>query len=672
MLNEATYPVASRGLATAFAEAELPATYAAQILNRFLNARGGYEKRQGMEQLGSRVPFAPLLTGIHELVDKEGNQTLFVSGNGTVYSFDGTSYSAVYSFGSNTARISSLQFDDKLVFYNGVDRNVYTTDGVAFQELIALIEEGLTSSGANATTLTDADITNWVSQTDVAPNDLVYNTTLNAYGLITAVTTAAVTHSTIGSAASGIGTATRNQGANDGYQIIDLVELNIVTAGATLDNVAVLGAGSSTTVVAVSGVNFASTEIRTGDIIYNTTRNAVTRVTTVSANVNVVSINGQVPGDSITLFKSAMPISTCIHAHYGRAYHIDARDQRKVRISGANDIEDMTTDAGTLDGITFNAGALQPVGEIFLWLTSFQRFLVIGGRRNMFVYQGTTPIGTDADFAPVGLFPQGLASARGMISIGNDVLFTTNDGVQALSVIDDQSNLTRGNVSEAIRPTLRELIDATPQEQIIATHYPGRSWFLLKVGSVIFNYTYSTAGQNAQGRSLPGGWSQFDGLFAQCQAYFVRQTGELICAGAGGLVYQFDTGVYSDAGQTFGTIYQTGWLSLEDPRRTVRRKQIHYIKPIIEAARSVYSVEAEAPFDAETTDTITVSATGASAPIGIGVVGETTIGGSSIQNVKYPIRVRGEVVRMTFTTNDANGPDILSRYTLYYNMLGKA
>lgn len=670
-LSEATYPVAPKGMATAFAEAELPTSYAASIKNRFLNARGGYEKRQGVVQRGNTIPSAPLITGNHELITKDGTSVKFASGQGVVYRYDGPGWTAVYTFTTTTARIKSTQFDNKLIFYNGSDRNVYTEDGTVFKELLALIEAGQTGASTSAAGLNDPDVTNWVTGTDVVANDLIYNTTLDAYGIITAVATAGLTNTTIGSAATGIGVASNNQGTGQGYQIIDMVELNIVTAGAILDNVATLGTGTATNVVAVSGVNFASTEIRVGDIIYNTTRNAVTKVTVVSANVNVVPITGQAAGDSVTLFKSAMPISNCIHTHYGRAYHIDARDQRKIRISGANDVQDMTTDSGTLDGITFNAGALQPVGEVFLWMTSFQRFLVIGGKRNMFVYQGTVPYGTGADFVPGGLFPQGLVTERGMISLGNDVIFTTSDGVQALSIISDQSNLTKGNISEAIRPTLRELIGDTPAEQIVATHYPSRSWLLLKIGSVMWCYTYSTASQDVQGRSLPGGWSMFDNIFAQCQSFFVEQDGTLVCGGAGGKVYTFDQGVFTDDGATYSTEYKTGWLTYEDPKRTKRRKQLHYISPIVEAARSVYTYYAESPFNAETTDTVTVSSTGASAPIGTAEVGGTEIGGSSVQNEKYPIRVRGEVVRITASTNDANGPDIISRYTLYYNMLGR-
>uniref|UniRef100_UPI00190FAF14 hypothetical protein n=1 Tax=Klebsiella pneumoniae TaxID=573 RepID=UPI00190FAF14 len=89
-------------------------------------------------------------------------------------------------------------------------------------------------------------------------------------------------------------------------------------AAGNLDNVATATTGTTTSVVAVSGVNFANTEIRTGDFVYNTTRAAVSIIGSVSANVNITKpISGQVSGDALAFFKSAMPIASWLHVHYG-------------------------------------------------------------------------------------------------------------------------------------------------------------------------------------------------------------------------------------------------------------------------------------------------------------------------------------------------------------------
>ena len=185
---------------------------------------------------------------------------------------------------------------DKLIFANGVDRNFYTDDaGNSFKELIALMETGQGSStSTSAASLSDSNITNWLSSTFVTTNDLVYNMTRDAYGIITAVTSGRVDHTSINTGSTGIGVATSGaQTTGDRYQIIDLVSLNVIPQSNGKDNFATLKSGSSTTTISVSGVNFANTETKAGDFIYNTTRNAVTKITTVSADLQVTSISGQ-------------------------------------------------------------------------------------------------------------------------------------------------------------------------------------------------------------------------------------------------------------------------------------------------------------------------------------------------------------------------------------------
>lgn len=84
MTKQVTYPIAPLGLATSFTESETPANFATKFRNRFINAAGGAEKRQGMTQTGSIVPGTPTLNGIHELVLPDGGEVLLVSGDGKI------------------------------------------------------------------------------------------------------------------------------------------------------------------------------------------------------------------------------------------------------------------------------------------------------------------------------------------------------------------------------------------------------------------------------------------------------------------------------------------------------------------------------------------------------------------------------------------------------------
>ena len=683
MLREANYPIAPRGRATSFTESEVPVEYALEMRNRFINSAGGAEKRQGIQQLGNSVSGAPSLNALHELVKPDGTEVLFVSGAGKIWRQDGDDWTEVYTGLDSSAVLQSVQMDDKLIFVNGVDRNIFTEDGTTFEELKAIIERGDAESATGTTQIVDTDVANWVTNSDAAVNDLVYNVSVGGYGVITALASATATHTTISTAGTGIGISVgQNPSSGDRYEVIDLVELNIIPTDGEDDNTGTAGTGTNATTVAVSGVNFLTTDIKVGDYIRNTTRSAVTQVSAVATALTVASVASQAAGDSLVFLKSAMPIAKRAHVHFGRLYMSDARDLRKVRISGAGNPEDMTTDAGTLDSSTVKFGALQPQGDSLVSMSSYQRFFIAAGKRNLFAFEGDEPIAdTSADsisFDVVGLFPQGIVSPESLVSIGNDMTFVTRDGVQSISLVADASTLGRSNLSEAIKTTLRDSIEDTAESQIIAWHYPKRSWLCLKVGSEIhvLNYTAFFGQDRVQGQGfltpLEGSWSVFDGKFARQNAYFVRRDGTLLCCGSEGKVYAFDQGTYDDDGEVYSTEYKTGWLTLDEPKRRVKTRQIHYIKPIIIAGGDItYTVRAEGNFDVDASDVATITASSASQPIGLFTIGEDVIGGAGIKNQKFPLRVRGEQCRITFTTEDAEGPDTLSRFTLYATVWGK-
>lgn len=685
---EATYQIAPNGLATSFSETELPLEYAARFRNRFINAAGGAEKRQGIVLLGEVIPGAPRIDGIHELIKADATAVLFASGSGKLWRFDDPSWIEVRS-GLSLNRLRSAQMNNRLIFCNGSDRNFYTEDGENFYPMEAIIESGVATSGTSAAVLVDSGITNWVSQTDVVANDLIYYLDLDAYGIITAVGTAALSHSPVASAgaltATGIGISPAGEPrAGTRYRIIDLVENNIIPTADpnNPDNVAILGPGSQSNVAAVSGVDFSTTGVAPGDYLYNSTRNGVALVTSVSGNINVTGISRtslQEAGDSVIFMKPAMPISSFLHVHYGRLYHIDARDRKKIRISGADDPSDMTTDAGTIDSNSFNFGALQPKGDALLSMASYQSFFAALGTQNLYLYSGVNPIPTtstsdDADFAPVSLFPQGGIAVGGLLSIGNDLCFVSHDGVQALNQVQDQNTLNRANLTEPIRKTLRQELKSEDRNEIQLIHYPQRSWLLLKVGSLVYCYNYSafvgqkTAPQEGDKVGM-GSWSLFDGKFARCHAFYNRADGTLVCGGDDGRVYEFDQDTYDDDGETIVTEYQTGWLKVEED---VRIKQGKYIKPQIQSGQNIdYTIRAEAPYAVESSDTIMITASGNSTPIGLFTIGAASIGAAPVSNEKYPLRWRGEAVRLTFMTDDTKGPDILGRYTLYGTMGGR-
>lgn len=682
MLQYTTYPIAPKGLATSFTETELPEEYATQFTNRFINAAGGAEVRQGILAYDATVPGGPNLTGLHEMLIGD-NSILFASAAGKIYklSSDETAWTTVYSDGDTTAIYKSFQMGKKFIFVNGVDRNIYTEDGETFHELEGIIEKGTLDSGTSQTGIAEADVTNWKTETLVQVNDIVYNATKKAYGIITVVATASVTHTNISTSAVGIGLATASQVAGDVYKIIDLVELNVIPNAIENDNVATCGNNSSSSIIVTAVPDWTKTEIRKGDFIRNTTKGWVTQVTAIATGALAIVRATASAGDSLIFMKAAMPIANRAHVHYGRSYMVDSRDDKRGVISGPNDPTDMTTDAGTLDSASLSFGTYQPTADRLVAFATFQRFLAICGLRNVFLFEGTTPIvdvtTKSVDFSPVGMFPQGVLNGDSVLTLGNDLAYISVDGIQAISLQSDASTLGRENLSEALRTTLRDEIAAANPNDIRLFHYPKRSWLCVKIGSKIYVYNYTpyfgaAVPQNAQFPSNKGSWSLFDGLFAQQNVYIVLSDGTLVCAGGSGKVYKFDQGTYTDDGTKYATKYRTGWLPMTaGNKRTPQNKQLHYIRPVINVGAPInYTISVESPFDAESADTRTITITPSQNTIGQAVIGQAKIGGSSVVDNKLSMRCRGKEVRITFTTEGGIGPDVLSRFTVFYTMHG--
>lgn len=675
-MNSVDYKLPQNGLGSDFSQYERPLTFAEIYTNRFRNITGGAERRPGMQRISDSISGSPNLTRMHEWVSNQGDETLLASDDfGTIWSFDGSATWTKAITGKSFVRQLSGQSGDKLIFVNGVDRNFYTDNGgQTFNELKAIITRGVTAGSTTTTNLVDSDVTNW---TGLANNDIVYNVTKNGYGIVVTIASAALTMTAIAAAGNGAGRTAVDQGPGDQYQIIDYVDLNILPqANGLSDNIGILTTGTTTTVIAVSGVDFSTTQIRTGDFVYNTTRGAISIIGSVSAMANLTAaITGQIAGDSIALFKSAMPIASWVHIHYGRCYYLDSRDQRRVVISAPDDPQDVTTFAQTLDSSSFQFGTQQPTGDVILTMTTFQGYFVAGGQKNLFIYKGNTPIKDSStstlDFEPIAFYPNGVYSRFGLGTNGSDLLHITTEGLQAINIGNISNTTIQNNVSNPIRSELLNAIESSTANNVQFTHYPRRAWLLVKVSDSVYvlntNPSYTDFGELQPVSS----WHLFAGKWAQQNHYFVRRNGDLLACGLGGLVYRMDASAATDDGVAIATDMVTAWLRLEEPQQTVRIKQGQYIKPVFESSPNVqYTINVVAGFDGYSSDSITVSA-GGNGQIGTAVIGTGAIGGGGYaQSNKHPFRWRGEQARIEFITESSATPDVITGFTLYGNITG--
>ena len=681
-MGERFYDIAKRGLATNFTETEIPVDYALRFRNRFINSAGGAEKRPGYVAVSGALPTQGTVTGLHEYVDNDGNETLFASAEGVIFRRETNTWTQVYAF-TTAAKVRSIQFGNRLVFWNGYDRQV-SIDSVSasFTKLDAVMETGLCAAGTSAAALTDSDIVDWTASTFVTTGDIVFNAKRGSYGIVTAVTSARVSHTPMSALALGFGSTSGVGGepsVGDAYKIFDTIELNVIDVDGVQDNVTTVTGGSATyvTVSADRVPDWLRTETRPGDILHNTTRNAATFISQVVSSGIFVSpgISTMVAGDTIALHKSAMPLASYIHVHFGRAWMVDARDRRTIYASGVDDIQDFTVDSETLEARTLNIGTQQDGADTVKAIESFQNFLVVGTERAVYAYRGTNP----TELAPAGLFPQGLVSPDGFVNTGNDVSFVGYDGLLSVSLLMNTNNLQRANLSEQIKNTLRniirEVVRQNPNEpDIQVVNYQRRSWIVLKIASKLYVYNYANF-LAEDGRLLAGAsWADFDGQIGAQRVMAVRNNSDLVLGGAGGQVYTFDQNTYTDNGAVYSTEYVTGWLTLEEPRKTSRVKTGSFIIPNYQVGGEVvYQIEATGDFDMLSLDTVSVTAREdiGGRPIGIYTIGSVPVGTAQTMGQKTPLRWRGKTFRLSFTTEDSAGPDVLAGFTVYADMQGR-
>lgn len=734
-MKTTTYLPARRGLATEFSESGQPAEYARRLLNRFININGEPETRPGLNEHsrffgdelfpvdGSNTKLVMLA----EHIDKTGDSVLLAAET-RQNAAPASTVSVITKFNDTTGQWESVEVDQ------AVDTTVALTLGWADQgisvsqqgkiyaaqdgdisvlvspniqpsyydamenkvyPLFSMLESGTLTAGTSTTKAFDSEITNWLAQTNVRTNDLFYNVTQKAYAIITSVgaTDLDITPIRSGSGdnvGNGINGVGGNQVAGNYYQIYDLIENNVVPINRNdFDNVAIAAAGTSTSQIVVSGFVPLTNGMLQGDWIYNTTRNVVMNSNTIinqrinTSRDSLLVTSGQAEGDALIFLKSAVPVATFPHVHYSRLYLIDARDQTKVRVGAPDDPQDFTTFNLTLSSSTINYSSKQPQGEQILTLGTFQRYLVAGGKSNVYLDQGTNPIadvsGDTPDLTPVGLFSQGTISVKGLANIGSNMVFSALDGMRQFNISDILAVET-DNISEAIKTELRNAIKsqlAISRDDIQVIHYPSRNWVMYKVGSTIYNFNYTALYQ--EGELVRGGsWSKFTGVLADCTEFLLRNDGVLMCAKFIDAetpyyqVYEFDTGSLDDAGTPIATDFETAWITPGGGQVMDTR----YIKPFFEGvANKSYHItvtsDLETPYVDDTIIATACAAVSGNAIVGQAIVGQAVIGGTQTTSTnKYPLRSRGQEVKIRFQTTSGQGGDKICKFILYGNIFG--
>lgn len=684
MLKEASYPIAPKGFST-LPEQDVSQDMCLQFRNMFTNIAGNAEKRQGLVQYGSTVSTRVALNNLHEFITPQGTTLKFTSGNGQIWRHndDGT-FTQVFTFATPNAKVFSMSLAGKFIFYNGVDRNVYTTDGTTFNSLLSLLRVGTGTGGTDASNLFDTTVTDWTVANNITRFSIVYFPAVSAYGMVTNVSADQIHFTPVSAAGTGIGVGTAPT-TGTYYQIMDTLQVNIIPVSG-IPNLLVdndnLASGSSTTRLKLSAVSdFTNTQIRSGDWVFNSARNTLTSIVSVAPGyLDVVPVASQAANDRIYLMKSSQPITYYGAVHFNRTYNIDARDRQHIRISGPGDPQDFGSDlAASLDVSTF-----QTKSDRLVTLGSFQRFFVIGTSQHIYVYQGTDPVGTSAaaiDFTLQGFFPFGTLSRQAMAGVGNDLHIATINGIRNITLSKVAAVFLDNTTSYQIDRTLRELLKNLGRdspEDIQMFYYPKRSWVVLKAGSEMYVYNFVTQKPSITSitdiyynmEAFKPVWHLFDGKLANQSGFLVAEDGQLYTCGGGGVVSQFDQGNYDDLGDPIETVYETGWLSLEKSAKSVIRKHGKALKCVMQVGSDfTVTIGVEAPYAKYSTDQIILTTKIPQDIVGEALVGTALIGGNAIDFTKIPLRWHGEVCKLKFETASTEGPFILSNFTIYYTSM---
>ena len=708
------YKPSRLGLGTESSQNFQPIDFSPEVTNRFYNLLGDLEKRPGLLQLGNDVTAqagGSDVIALFEHVDRNGNETILAQTSGGLAKYDPTSqgWDIVRTSGAfppvQTNRFRhAVQMGNRLIITGGENTTNFPyyyefEDGeiTASDKLYPVVSQGIASNATTQDELFDNNVEDWINETNVAVNDLVEFTRTSAgateteylrvYGLITSVGTTSLDMTVTGTAGTGIGNGPEFTTLTElPYRIFDLVDNNIIEQSNNIfrDNVAVATTGTDATNVYVDGVIWNDTDLRVGDYIFNTTRSAVTQVTAVTSILgftflSVASVAGQTNGDSLVFVKSAMPRASFAHVHYGRLHLIDSDDPTKIRVSGPDDPQDFTTFAKTLQSSSLDYGSDDPKGDVLLTIGTFQRYLVVGGRQSVYVTEGTNPIqDTTADVVdldPVGLFPQGVVSQRGLQSIGSEMLYIGRDGLRSFIPAYDARNTATTNKSESIKTELINQISTNlPEsyEEIQLAHYPRRNWVMMKVGENIYNYNYTPTYELGNLQTF-GTITRFTGLLSATKAFLVRRDGTLL-VGGDRKVYEFDlANQFTDASQRIFTAYTSPWHTLQEGQTDLSLQIKHgkYIKPYFETNSEIpYNISVVGDYDRNSTDAIVVTAQGA-AIVGQAIVGQSVISDTAVTDPKFPLRWKGEQFQVRSTTDTSGGGDIIHEYTIYGNVFGR-
>lgn len=264
-------------------------------------------------------------------------------------------------------------------------------------------------------------------------------------------------------------------------------------------------------------------------------------------------------GYTVTDFKP-----NCVLTSYGRTWVADiANDRQTVYFSDLlNPGEWKTGTSGYL-----NIGEVVPNNDPIVALAAHNGFLIIFCRRHIVVYKNALD--------PSQLTLEDVISGVGCIardsvqSIGTDLMFLSETGVQSFLRVVQEKSLPFRDVSKNVRDDLLSLLGSETEANIKAVYYPSDAFYLLSFPTNKLVYCFDTRGVLENGAARTTVWTDIAPT-----AFCVTQDRKLYI-GKPGYIGNY-TG-YEDDTNTYRFAYYTNYFDFDQPSTLKILKKINMI-----------------------------------------------------------------------------------------------
>lgn len=332
----------------------------------------------------------------------------------------------------------------------------------------------------------------------------------------------------------------------------------------------------------------------------------------------------------------------CIMTAFGRTWVADiAGDRQTVYFSDLLDPTEWKT--GTSGYL--NIAEVVPNNDPIVALASHNGFLIIFCQRHIVIY--SNPVD------PAGLTLQDVITGIGCIardsvaSIGTDLLFLSQTGVQSLQRVIQEKSVPFRDISKNVRDELIGFVNSETLKYIKAAYFPTDAHYLLALPSTGFTYCFDTRGQLQDGSSRVTIWKDI-----KPTAFNVTQNKELYI-GKQGYIGKYNG--YNDNGSVYRMSYYTNYFDFESPSQTKMLKKIN----LVAIGGSAQAIAFKWGFDytsnyntaVTSLDTITVFEYG-SAEYNIA----TYSNGIALDNAQMNAGGSGKVVQLGFEADINNAP----------------